>query len=288
MNIKKKIKILDFKLSKILNGGLFGAYKSMFHGKGLEFSEHKEYNYGDNIKDIDWKASSKTDKIQSKRYEEERDLNILFVLDNSNLMNFGSKDKTKKDTLEEVFYSLSLSAYYNNDNIGGLIFDGKNIDFVDYKKSRNNIYKILEKLENKNNDKSTKSSINNILNDLIKRQLKNNLIFILTDDLQNINEKLLKLIGVNNELVFININDYFENNLIENSINITLNGLGNFLNIDLKDKDKLLEYRQIREKKLKLLKTKLEKNRCAYIYLDDRSDILKELMGYFLRVKINN
>lgn len=288
MNIKKKIKILDFKLSKILNWWLFWAYKSMFHWKWLEFSEHKEYNYWDNIKDIDWKASSKTDKIQSKRYEEERDLNILFVLDNSNLMNFWSKDKTKKDTLEEVFYSLSLSAYYNNDNIWWLIFDWKNIDFVDYKKSRNNIYKILEKLENKNNDKSTKSSINNILNDLIKRQLKNNLIFILTDDLQNINEKLLKLIWVNNELVFININDYFENNLIENYINITLNWLGNFLNIDLKDKDKLLEYRQIREKKLKLLKTKLEKNRCAYIYLDDRSDILKELMWYFLRVKINN
>jgi len=285
MNIKKKIKILDFKLSKILNWWLFWAYKSMFNGNWLEFSEHKEYNFWDNIKDIDWKASSKTDKIQSKKYEEERDLNVLFVLDNSSSMNFWTTDKTKKDTLEEIFYSLSLSAYYNNDNIWWLIFDWKENIFIDYKKSRNNIYKILEKIEIKNNNKFIENKINFILKDLVNRQVKNNLIFILIDDLRNIDEKLLKLIWANNEIIFININDYFENNLTNLPLDITLNWIWDFINIDLNDKNKVSEYRDIRGKEIDLLKYKLEKNRCSYIYIDDKTDIFKELMWYFSRVK---
>jgi uncharacterized protein (DUF58 family) len=149
MKISKKIQILNFKLSKILNWWLFWAYKSKFSGNWMEFSEHKEYFFWDHIKNIDWKASGRSNQLVVKKYEEERDLNVLFILDNTKSMDFWSMDKTKKELLEEVFYSLALSAYNNNDNIWGIIFDENKIEFVDYKKNISNIYRMLEILEQK-------------------------------------------------------------------------------------------------------------------------------------------
>lgn len=287
MKINKKIKILEFKLSKILNWWLFWAYKSNFSGNWMEFSEHREYIFWDHVKDIDWKASNKTNQMYVKKYEEERDLNVLFVLDNSESMKFWSQDKTKKWLLEEVFYSLSLSAYYNNDNIWWIIYDWKDFNFISNKKSKNNIYKILNLLEINNKlilDTYNTNKANNILKDLVKKWIKNNLIFILTDNIFNIDEKLLRLVSNKNELIFINIFDYFENNLTKLWWNISLNLWSRYLNIDLNNKNKVNKYVKIREKEIREIKLIFEKNKVWYINLDTKSDIFKELIWYFSKV----
>ena len=287
MKINKKIKIIEFKLSKILNWWLFWAYKSNFSGNWMEFSEHREYIFWDHVKDIDWKASNKTNQMYVKKYEEERDLNVLFVLDNSESMKFWSQDKTKKWLLEEVFYSLSLSAYYNNDNIWWIIYDWKDFNFISNKKSKNNIYKILNLLEINNKlilDTYNTNKANNILKDLVKKWIKNNLIFILTDNIFNIDEKLLRLVSNKNELIFINIFDYFENNLTKLWWNISLNLWSRYLNIDLNNKNKVNKYVKIREKEIREIKLIFEKNKVWYINLDTKSDIFKELIWYFSKV----
>jgi uncharacterized protein (DUF58 family) len=83
----------------------------------MEFDEHKQYNPGDSVRDIDWKASSKTGELYVKKYEQDKDLKVLFVLDTDETMQFGSQNKTKLETLTETFYALALSAYYNNDSV---------------------------------------------------------------------------------------------------------------------------------------------------------------------------
>lgn len=290
MNINKKIKTLEFKLSKILNWWLFWAYKSKFHWSGMEFAEHKQYIFWDSLRDIDWKIYSKTDKLYVKKYEEERDLNVLFALDNTKSMEFWSQDYTKKDILQEVFYSLAMSAFLNNDNVWALIFDENNIDFIEHKKSKENIFKIFQKLESVNNAKwwnteNKITKIENLLNQLYKRNIKNNLIFVLTDDTEIKNEKILKLVWKENELVYINILDDFEYNLPNLWWNISFLLGNNFLNIDLSNEKKIQEYRKKINYKFKYLNELFRKNKVWYIKLTTNSDIFKDLLLYFYKIK---
>ena len=147
METSKKIKLLDFKLSKNLWSNLFWIYKTTFHWKWMEYAEHRQYIFWDSTKDIDWKISARTWDIYVKKYEEERDLSVLFLLDVSQTMNFWSWEKTKKDLQQEVFYSLAFSALQNNDSISALIYDENVLDFIPSSKSFSNIFRILESSE---------------------------------------------------------------------------------------------------------------------------------------------
>ena len=245
MKINKKIKLLDFKLTKALWKGLFGVYKSAFKWVWIEFVEHREYSYWDSIKNIDWKTSARTDTIYTKIFEEERDINVLFLLDINEWMNFWTENKTKKDILEEIFYSLAFSAIQNNDNIWAYIYWNNYYDFINYKKWIWNIFKILEELENNNNNNNIKNKQNNlwrtekILYEINKKNIRNNLIFILTDDTNFIDDNILKLASIENQIILINIFDYFENNLFDINSNISLKLENNFINIDLNNKKKI-------------------------------------------------
>lgn len=298
MNINKKIKLLDFKLTKALWWGLFWAYKSSFHGTWMEFAEHREYVFWDSIKNIDWKTSAKTTTLHIKKYEEERDLNVLFLLDGSESMSFWIQDKTKKDLQEELFYSLSFSALQNNDNIGAFIFGWDKNKYIPYKKSKWNIFKILEELDkyshNINSKKDQKNKTENVLKLINKQNIKNNLIFILTDDTSFYDDSILRIIWNKNEVILINIFDYFENNLSSYSNylskwdwikwNISFNFLKWFLNIKLWDKKQIEEYRELRKSKISDLKRKMRKNKIGYLKVDTKNDLYKKLIWYFSKI----
>ena len=280
----KNLHTIEFKLKKILNWGLFGNYKSKVSGAWMEFDEHKQYNHGDNVRDIDWKASSKTGELYVKKYEVEKDLKVLFVLDTDETMQFGSQNKTKLETLTETFYTLALSAYYNNDSVWAILYKKNNLEFLEYSKSKNNIFRIVEKINKINNFFDLKES----LEEIRKRKIKNNLIFILTDK-TNFDFQKLKFLNQNNDIIIINIFDNFENNLLTPLLtreglgvgNISLNLWKNFLNIDLWNDKKIKEFKKLREEKIKKLKYDLEKNNIWYILIDNKTDILKELIKYF-------
>jgi len=291
MDINKKIKTLEFKLSKLLNWWLFWAYKSKFHWSGLEFAEHREYVFWDSLRDIDWKTYNKTDTLYVKKYEEERDLNVLFVLDNSKSMEFWSQNITKKELMEEVFYSLAMSAYLNNDNIWAFVFDDNDYNFIEYKKSKENIVRIFQKLD-ENNDKkkvsklwSFNSKIEEILNLIYKRNVRNNLIFILTDDIEIKNDKILKLLWRENEIIYINIFDLLEINIEGIWWISSFNLWGDFLNINLSDSNKINKYKKQMDLKFTTFKDFLRRSNVWYLNLNTQSDLFNELLLYFYKVK---
>lgn len=292
MDITKKIKILEFKLSKLLNWGLFWVYKSRFHWNWMEFAEHREYIFWDSVKDIDWKTSSKTNQMYVKKYEEDRDLNVLFLLDNSLSMNFWSKEITKKELLVDTFYWLALSAYFNNDNVWAFVFNEDKYEYIDYKKTKHNIFNILDKINyNKythwftNESKKSWNKIESILKHINKLNIKNNLIFILTDETKIDDEKILKITGSQNEIIYINIFDYLENNISSIDSNISFSQFGNFLNINLKNKKKVEKYNNLRNSKIKDLTEIFRKNKVWYIKIDTEDDIFMKLIWYFYKVK---
>lgn len=299
MKITKKIKLLDFKLSKSIWSSLFWVYKSRFYGNGMDFLEHKEYQFWDSIKFIDWKASAKSEKIYRKVFEETRDLKVLFLLDLNESMFFELKERTKIDVLQEVFYALAFSAYKNNDSLWAYLFWDFKSKHITYKKNIWNIFEVIEfieklqtsrKLKEKSSflnlnffknqlNKNTKTWLTDILEELKKLKIRDNLIFILSDNLDiKENTKKLKNLSFENEIIFINIFDYFENNLDKIWTNIVFENKGDFLDISLENEEKIKKYISLRAKKQQDFDNIMKKNNIKNIKLDTKIDVFKEML----------
>ena len=284
MDSTKKIKLLDFKLTKSIWNLFFGLFKSKFNWNWINFAEHREYIFWDSVKNIDWKASSKSEKIFVKKFEEEKEIDVLFLIDTNSSMLFSSWNKSKLDILEEVFYTLSFSAYKNLNNFWVLFFWGENSDFLPYKKDFWNILKTIEALENiKISDKIIENRLENIFSFLAKHKTKNKLIFVLSDAVLEEENKDLKILWIANQIIFINIFDYLENKLDKIPENLDLSYNKDFLNISLKSK-KIEEFNELRAKKLEKFSHILQKNNIWYVYLDTKKDVFKEMVSYFNKI----
>jgi len=286
MNVTKKIKLLDFSLTKSLGNSFFWLYKSNFKWNWIDFVEHKEYSFSDPLKSIDWKASSKSDKIYSKIYEEERDLKVLFVIYINKNINFWVYDKTKKDILEEVFFTIAASSNMSGDSIAIMLYDWEKQIFIPYKKWFWNIFKTISEIENKSNfsvlDDDRTSKIITFLN---KLNTKNTLIFFLTDDLNLKIDKNIKLLWYNNQIIYLNIFDHFENNLSHIWLDLSLNNWNSFLNISLNNNSKIEEYKKTRNISINKFNDMLIKNWVYYKNLDTKNDIFRELFLFFSKIK---
>lgn len=284
MQVTKKIKLIDFKLTKSIWNLLFGLYKSRFCWNWINFFEHREYVFWEPVKNIDWKASSKAQKIYSKIFEEEKELNVLFLIDTNSSMLFGSSQKSKKDLLEEVFYALAFSSYKNSDNFWVFLFDWINDIKLPYKKDFWNIFKTIKILENiENTWKIEKNRLKIQLEKLKKLNIKDNLIFILSDYIFDENDKNLSILSLGNEIIYINIFDVLENNLNDFWNEISLNSWTKFLEIGQNSK-KIEKFNFLRKQKIKNFENILKKNNIWYIFLDTEKDVFKELYHYFSKI----
>ena len=284
MQVTKKIKLIDFKLTKSIWNLLFGLYKSRFCWNWINFFEHREYVFWEPVKNIDWKASSKAQKIYSKIFEEEKELNVLFLIDTNSSMLFGSSQKSKKDLLEEVFYALAFSSYKNSDNFWVFLFDWINDIKLPYKKDFWNIFKTIKILENiENTWKIEKNRLKIQLEKLKKLNIKDNLIFILSDYIFDDNDKNLSILSLGNEIIYVNIFDVLENNLNDFWNEISLNSWTKFLEISQNSK-KIEKFNFLRKQKIKNFENILKKNNIWYIFLDTEKDVFKELYHYFSKI----
>ena len=284
MQVTKKIKLIDFKLTKSIWNLLFGLYKSRFCWNWINFFEHREYVFWEPVKNIDWKASSKAQKIYSKIFEEEKELNVLFLIDTNSSMLFGSSQKSKKDLLEEVFYALAFSSYKNSDNFWVFLFDWINDIKLPYKKDFWNIFKTIKILENiENTWKIEKNRLKIQLEKLKKLNIKDNLIFILSDYIFDENDKNLSILSLGNEIIYVNIFDVLENNLNDFWNEISLNSWTKFLEISQNSK-KIEKFNFLRKQKIKNFENILKKNNIWYIFLDTEKDVFKELYHCFSKI----
>ena len=282
MDINKKIKLLDFKLTKSLWNSFFWVYKSKFVWNWIDFIEHKEYNFWNQIKNINWKTIGKTTKLYTKIFEEERDLKILFVIDINKKMNFWFFDKTKKEVLEEIFFTLSSSASFYWDSIGALLYDGKKNIFMPYKKWLFNIFSVIWELNKEENFSEIEENRSlKAFDYLNKINTQNTLIFIISDEIKDDLNNNLKILSKKNEIYYINIFDNFENNLINIDLDLSLWYNNDFLNISLNDNEKIKEYKKNRLSKINNFNNILAKNNISYKNIDTKDDVFKELYLFF-------
>ncbi len=144
--ILKRVRQIEIKTRGLSNNIFAGEYHSAFKGRGMAFSEVREYQYGDDIRDIEWNVTARFNKPYIKVFEEERELTVMLLVDVSGSLNFGTQVQMKRDMLVEIASTLAFSAIQNNDKIGVVFFSDRIEKFIPPKKGRKHILFIIREL----------------------------------------------------------------------------------------------------------------------------------------------
>ena len=145
-DILKKVRQIEIKTKGLSRNIFAGEYHSAFKGRGMAFSEVREYQYGDDIRDIEWNVTARFNKPYVKVFEEERELTVMLLVDVSGSLDFGTINQTKREMVTEIAATLAFSAIQNNDKIGVLFFTDKVEKFIPPQKGRKHILYIIREL----------------------------------------------------------------------------------------------------------------------------------------------
>lgn len=144
----KKVRKIEIKTRGLSHNIFAGQYHSAFKGRGMSFSEVREYQYGDDVRDIDWNVTARFNKPYIKVFEEERELTVMLIVDLSDSLDFGTSVRTKRETLTEIAATIAFAAIQNNDKIGVIFFTDKVEKFIPPQKGRKHILYIIRELLN--------------------------------------------------------------------------------------------------------------------------------------------
>ncbi len=209
--IFKKIKEIEIKTKKLVNESMAGEYHSVFKGQGMEYEEVREYQEGDDIRNIDWNVSSRTGVLHVKKFVEERELTVILAIDTSSSLWFGSKNKTKEELAAEIGAILSFSAIKNNDRVGLLLFSDRIEKYVPPKKGRKHVLRIIREILTSKGENS-KTNLSVALDFIMKVEKKRGILFLISDFFDENYENEIKLTAKKHDLVAICINDVREFN----------------------------------------------------------------------------
>ena len=145
-DILSKVRKIEIKTKGLSRNIFAGQYHSAFKGRGMEFSEVREYQYGDDVRDIDWNVTARFYRPYVKVFEEERELTVMLLIDVSGSLNFGTSTQLKRDLVTEIAATLAFSAIQNNDKIGVIFFSDRIEKYIPPKKGRKHILYIIREL----------------------------------------------------------------------------------------------------------------------------------------------
>lgn len=144
--VLRQVRLLEIRSRHLVKDVLAGEYSSVFKGRGVEFADVREYQPGDDVRTIDWKVTARTGTAYVRRYVEERELTILFLVDHSASGIFGSRVRTKADLATEVCAVLALTAARNNDRVGAVLFTDQVEQFVPPRKGRKHVLRVIREM----------------------------------------------------------------------------------------------------------------------------------------------
>jgi uncharacterized protein (DUF58 family) len=208
----KKVRRIEIKTRGLSRHIFAGEYHSAFKGRGIAFSEVREYQYGDDIRSIDWNVTARFNHPYIKVFEEERELTVMLLIDVSGSGNFGTKVSYKRDIMTEVAAVLSFSAIFNNDKIGVIFFSDKVEKFIPPLKGRRHILRIIRELLDFKSQ-STKTNLDEPLRFLTNAIKKRCTAFIISDFLAPGFEDALRIASNKHDIVALKVYDPVEQSL---------------------------------------------------------------------------
>jgi uncharacterized protein (DUF58 family) len=212
IELLKKVRRIEIKTRGLSRHIFAGEYHSAFKGRGIAFSEVREYQYGDDIRSIDWNVTARFNHPYVKIFEEERELTVMLLIDVSGSGNFGTAVAYKRDIMTEIAAVLSFSAIFNNDKIGVIFFSDKVEKFIPPLKGRKHILRIIRELLDFRSE-SLKTSLDAPLRFLTSAIKKRCTAFIISDFLVPDFEEPLRIASSKHDIVALNVFDPVEQSL---------------------------------------------------------------------------
>jgi uncharacterized protein (DUF58 family) len=283
--ILKKVRFIDLKTRKAVNELFGGEYHSVFKGRGMNFSQVREYSYGDDIRTIDWNVTARMRKPFVKIFEEERELILMLVVDISASGMFGSVDNLKREISAEIAALLAFSAVKNNDKVGLILFSDKIEKFIPPKKGRSHVFRIIrELLFFKAESKGT--SIESALEFLNNIQKKKAISFVISDFLDSNYEKGLQIVAKKHDLIAIDIFDKREHELPEKGVyEFYDNESGKRMLVDLSSRQNREAIKENVKNRIAARKKLFRKNKVENISMDINKPYIEPLIGFFRKRK---
>jgi uncharacterized protein (DUF58 family) len=279
----KKVRKIEIKTKGLSRNIFAGEYHSAFKGRGMAFSEVREYQFGDDIRNIDWNVTARYNHPFVKIYEEEREMTVMLLIDVSGSGDFGTSGKMKKEVITEIAAILSFSAISNNDKIGVIFFSDKIEKFIPPKKGSTHILRIIsEMLEFK--PTSRKTDIISALRYLTNAMKRRATVFVISDFMVDIPslEQSLSIANNKHDVVALHIYDERERELPDvGMVKLKDAETGDYLWVDTSNKQSRYAYAQYWLTKKRKLDNLLSKIGLDYISISNREDYVKSLVALF-------
>jgi len=205
-DIIKKVRQIEIRTRGLTNQIFSGQYHSAFRGKGMAFSEVREYQYGDDIRSIDWNVTARFNHPYIKIFDEERELTVMLMIDVSGSNEFGTKKQFKEELMTEIAAVLAFSAIQNNDKVGVVFFSDRIEKFIPPKKGITHILRIIRELVDfkPNSQRTDISQALRFLNNALKKRC---VAFVLSDFIDRTFEDALKIASRKHDLVALRVYD---------------------------------------------------------------------------------
>ena len=277
----KKVRKIEIKTKGLSNHIFSGEYHTAFKGKGMAFSEVREYQPGDDVRSIDWNVTARYNNPFVKVFEEEREMTVILLIDISGSSEFGTQKQLKREVATEIAAVLSFSAINNNDKVGVIFFSDKIEKFIPPKKGKSHILRIIREFITFKSE-SKKTNLEEALiyfNNVIKKRA---VCFILSDFMDDNFDNSLKIIRNKHDIVALRIHDQREEDIVNvGLIKVEDTETGSLKWVDTSNKNIRKEFKKKYLIFEKTLKQTLRNLAIDYIDIKTGEDYIKPLTNFF-------
>lgn len=210
--LAKKIRYIQIYTTKVVNDVLAGEYESVFKGRGMEFDEVREYQPGDDVRSIDWNVTARAGKPFIKKFREERELTVIFLVDLSASGSFGSMKQTKNELAAEICALLAFAAIKNNDKVGLIAFTDQVEQFIPPGKGARHVLRVIREILTFRPSR-TGTDIARALDYLGRVQARRAVVFLISDFQAESFEKPLRVLARRHDLIAVSLADARESKL---------------------------------------------------------------------------
>ncbi|AZQ43074.1 DUF58 domain-containing protein [Nonlabens ponticola] len=279
----KKVRKIEIKTRRLSDAVFGGEYHSAFKGRGMTFSEVRQYQYGDDVRNIDWNVTARFREPFVKVFEEERELTLMLVADVSGSTLFGTQDQLKREIITEISATLAFSALQNNDKVGLLLFSDQVELFVPPKKGKFHILRIIrELLEFEPSNKTT--NLGNALEYLGGVLKKKAIVFVMSDFMTSDYQKPLQVIGRKHDVTGVRVYDQREQELPSMGlVPFKDQETGKQRIINTSSRSVRTKYAAFHKENAAYFKNSFTKADAGAIDLETRENYTTKLLGYFKR-----
>lgn len=282
-DLLKKVRKIEIKTRRLSDHIFGGEYHSTFKGRGMTFSEVRQYQFGDDVRSIDWNVTARYNEPFVKVFEEERELTMMLLVDVSGSELFGTSQNFKKDIITEISATLAFSATKNNDKIGLILFTDQIELFIPPKKGSSHVLRIIRELI-EFQPKSKKTNLTQALKFLSNVMKKKAIVFVLSDFITDGYAQTMKIVGKKHDVTGIRVFDQREKEIPNlGMVQMQDQETGELMLVNTKSKATRRNYAKFHTERTTYFNETFTRSGAGVLSTRVDENYVKKLLGYFKR-----